>query len=634
MVRSHSRPATCGALVLLCAATSAAADDLPPGACSELYRLQSTYELNVRLEDRFATLDGRSFFRPPERLESLQGSLAAMRRALLECPGSKAPRLLKWNLVARGYTETFPTSPPVELAQEIVTLYGALGKVDPKTVTVAQVGAAASRSGLSTDPTAAAFIFNYLFSPNRAQVASAAGRNLTMDQIAAATQYLGYLGGLRYDYGKQLTLNRPIISPSRVNDAAAAQLSGGAPRLKAGDCGDVANAQADLLGKLGARDVIITSYSLIEGLHATVIARDPNFGHDPSKRNTYYEFNYSLLSRVAGREGAELFQMPGWDDTWTDVGPGIYLNRPNGKTVAFVPTSAGKLYAEVAGMDIHEIEPLARATSNLIGAQLEIPGSRSVQSFAARDDLGNLYAGAAFNQAWAPGSSFAGAAGLVTSARRTVEGLALADIYFQIDQHARTPLLRLAPWAHGRLDATLIFLGTYAIPIAASNGNMLGADAALLLDTSGELDFGSPGSALSGRARIEAQVLPGLTNISGATPTVFLNYLAFIAEGRRWLRRSAGGLSLFAGATVLLDSLAPRLVLGVGLDAAKFGVRLEVRGRASSDDPTYKEGSLRMARAAAAYSIGDALRISIMTEVREGVTSPTWIVTGAFGWRL
>jgi hypothetical protein len=629
------RQAVCGglgaALLLLTTVSAGAAESPgaaePPERCEELDELRWLVYEDAQRDDRFAVLSGRSFYRTERQILAFRFELDLRRLARVHCRRRHPPYLRRWHAVLRLSSWKAPIEPMNDSGPEIREIHHALGDADPATVTVAEVQSAMTRAGIDRDPAAAAFVFNYLFSPDREATIARARRELSMEQIVAATQYLGYLANQRYDNNKR-GLHRPIAPPSQVADAAAAELLGNQPELIAGGCADVANAQAELLQKLGAKDVIVATTAHTLGLHSTVVARDP-------RSQTYYQFNFGVVARSSQREGADLLQAPAPSDPWVDIGPGIYLNRPNGRTVGYVPTHAGKIYAEAAGMDIHAIEPLARATSSLVGTQLALPFGQSLQTFVARDPTGSFYGGVALTQSWAQGTSFPGTAGLVTAARRTTQGLAVADLYLQVEQRAVTPELRLGGVFRGRVDASLIVIGTYAVPFADVAGNTLGFDAAMFLDGGAQITAGTAGSPLAGRVRVAAQAMPGVTNIAGASPTVFLNHLVLSAEGRaRVGRTAAGNVYLVADSALLLDSFGPRLAGGVGVESPRIGVRLEATGRLLADDPTYKEGSLRRGRLLVGVPIVRWLRASYLTEVQEADADAKWTGIGALEGRF
>jgi hypothetical protein len=597
-------------LLVLGATTEAAAQQLP-ALCSEP---------SAQLEDPFAILNGRSFYRPP-------AEIAAFHLSRVVCRPKRAPFVPALRVVVRISSDNFPKDPLHDEAQNIVTIWSGLPG-DGMHATFGDVQRSIGHAGFSDDPVAAAFLFKYLYASDRDQVIATDGRRLSMSQIVAVTQYLGFLASLRYDYSKQEKLSRPIVSSTQVTDAAAAALAGTNPTLLAGDCADVANAQGQLLEKLGAQHVVVATSSFLPGLHSTVIAKDP-------QRQSYFHFNYGMVSQSVGREGPDLLQVPGLEDKWVDIGSGIYLNQPGGRSIAYVPTNAGKLYAEVAGMDIHELEPLARANSSLVGAQLELPGNQSLQLFTARDSTGSYYGGLALTQSWAQRSSFPGAIGLVTAARSTAQGLSVADLYLHIEQRATTRDYHLGGPLFGRLDAAAIIIATYALPFSDLDTNTLGFGAAVALNTGAQLTAGTPLSVLSARLRVEVQVMPGLTNVGGSTPTVFLNHVVLTADGRARVGHSgAGPIYLVAGSAVVFDELNTRLALGVGVENPRFALRLEGTGRALEDDATYKEGSLRRGRLIAGYSLTRFLRLSALGEVVEADADRRWTVTGAVGVRF
>jgi hypothetical protein len=610
------------ALVLLTAIRAGAAE--PPEGCAALEAL--AWRMN---EDgqRFAALYGRSFYRPPREILDFRLRLDLARVARAACPHPEEPHGAHFHWVLRGSSASAPLQPVVESGSDIEDIQGALRGIDLSSVTVAAVERAMHHMGIDADPAAAAFVLNYLASSQREAILARARGQLSMAQMVTAAQYFGYLADQRYDYNKVPSIYRRAVSTSQVTAAAAAELMGIDPYLVAGNCSDIANAQGELLEKLGAKDVVVATTAHIIGLHSTVVAREPN-------TQTYYQINFYWSAHSSLREGADLFHVPGTYGFWADVGPGIYLNRPNGRTVGWVPNNAGKIYAEAAAMDIHEIEPLARATSSLLGAQLALPFGHSLQTFVARDPTGSYYAGVALSQAWAQRSHFPGAVGLVTAWRHIEPGLAVADVYLQLEQRAVSPALHLGSVLRASTDVTLIVIGSYSLPFSDAADNAQGADAAVLFNGGVQLAAGTPSSRLAGRLRVAAQLLPGVTNIGGATPTVFLNHLVISADARARLGQTrAGEVDLIADSAVLLDAFGPRVAAGVGVDSRRFGVRVEAMGRVLDGDPTYKEGSLRRGRLLASVPIVRWLRVSTLAEVQEGGTDAKWTLTGALEGR-
>jgi hypothetical protein len=626
LLRWIVRSAAVVAFLVLTAVAARAAE--PSESCVALDALQWRLAADAQRDERFAVLYGRSFYRTPLQILGFRLELDLRRLARLRCLRDDVPYVPRWHAVLRLSSANAPLQPVDDSGAEILAVRRALHGADLSSVTVAQVQAAIHHAGIDADPAAAAFVFNYLTSPDRAATLARARSELTMPQMVAAAQYYGYLAQLRYDWGKGSTINRQIVPPSGVTDAAAAELEGNHFELTAGNCSDVANAQGDLLEKLGAKDVMVATTAHIIGLHSTVIARDPH-------SQTYYQLSYGSATRSSEREGADLFQMPELDDAFVDIGIGVYLNRPNGPTLGYVPTNAGKVYAEAAGMDIQEIEPLARATSSLIGAQLALKYGQSVQTFVARDPTGSYYVGAALTQSWAEHTHFPGVAGLVTAWRRTAPGMTVVDFYLQAEQRAISPELRLGSVLRGRVDASLIAIGSYAVPFTDLPNASLGADAALLLNLGTQMTAGTESSRLAGRLRVSAQLSPGLSNIAGASPTVFLNHVVIGADGRARLGRTrVGDLQLIAGSAVLVDSFGPRLAGGVGIESQRFGARLEAWGRVLDSDPTFKEGSLRRGRLLVGVPILPWLRVSTLVEVQEAQTDAKWTLTGGLEGRF
>lgn len=600
-------PSAACAIVLLRAPSAAAAAPGPPPPCAGLRRPRHLSLLDARLQDRYAILDGRSFYGE-------------------DCVVDH-PRL---TAVLRISSADYPRPPLLpDGASDILTVAYQLRGASLATISVDDVAAAARRAGVDVDPAAAQLVFHYLYAADRDAVLARARRELSTAEVVAAVQYIGYLALLRYDAAKGAgTLHRTALSTNQVADAAAAALAGDHPELSAGACADIANAQADLLRKLGAKDAVVATTAHLIGLHSTVLARTPG-------RQTYHHFNYDNVSEISRREGPALLRVPGDDPFWTEVGVGVYLNEPSGPTVGYVPTDAGKVYAEAAGMNFHELEPLARADSSLLGARVGFAWHQSLQAFVARDASGALESGLGLTQAWAPTTSFPGVAGLVIATRHIRHGVTVLDFYLQIEQRARTPSLRIGRWVRAQLDGTLVLVGSYALPLHDLAGNLLGADAALALDTGVQADIGTPGGVFTGRARVDVQLMPGLRNVGGATPTVFVNRVGLAFDGRVRLGLTPlGPAALVASHAILFDAFGPRLALGVGLEAPRLGVRLQAIGRALDDTPTYKEGSLRRLRLAAAYDIHHALQASAAFEVQEARTDPWWTVTGALGTRF
>jgi hypothetical protein len=552
----------------------------------------------LQLDERFAVLYGRSFH-----------SCAALEPSL--------------RLVLRGTSLYNPPPLADQSAADIEIIYDAIPGSGP--TTLGQVTSAISGDQLHGNAGAASFLINYLTASDRDAFLRANRGSLTMSQIVAVTQYLGYLADQRHDWGKTRTLDRPVLTPEQVTNAAEAELKGIHPDLLAGDCADVANTQGDLLQKLGARDVVVVTSSLATGLHSTVMAREP-------QKQSYYHFNLGLVTHSAAREGGDLLTLPLPDASWTDIGAGVYLNQPNGSTVAWVPTNAGKLYAEAAGMNIQEIEPLARATSSLVGAQAELRWGQSAQLFVARDSQGSYYSGLAFRQVWAQAKNFPGAFGLVTSLRHTFSDLTAADFYLQIEQGAATPTVRAGDWLRARiLDANLIIIGTYTLPFEASADEVWGFGAAVLLNLGTQVTLSAPSFPLAAGLRAQMQLAPGVTNIAGATPTVFVNHGLIAGDVRARLPRQ---VTLFAGGEAVFDFFGTRLAAGIGVETPRVGVRLEAIGRAVEDSAAYKEGSLRRGRLLSGVTILRGFSLSVMGEVQESIGDPRWIISGALEGRI
>src|SRR5262249_53889162 len=153
-------------------------------------------------------------------------------------------------------------------------------------------------------------------------------------------------------------------------------------------------------------------------------------------------------------------------------------------------------------------------------------------SFVARDSTEGYYSGFAYRQPWAQARYFPGAVGLVTAARRASPGLSVFDLYLQIEQGVVTPTLHIGNWLRTRLDANLIVIGSYAVPFSRTEDDGWGFGAAVLLDGAGQLMLGAPDAVFSAELGALVQLAPGLSNIAGSSPTVFVNHGLVAGDAR------------------------------------------------------------------------------------------------------
>ncbi|MBI3556545.1 MAG: hypothetical protein HY074_09805 [Deltaproteobacteria bacterium] len=207
----------------------------------------------------------------------------------------------------------------------------------------------------------------------------------------------------------------------------------GAPHESAGVCRDIASAQGQLLKATGKFDnvFVVTHSTILGSMHVTVVAQS----RESSAR--VYRVDYDGLHTASA--GSPNALNAGTDD----VALAYRVAEPGGRIVATVSSELGNFLKRAAGSDARVLDPLARASGNFAGAQLDLTqrGNSLLRVGTGTDGNGNQYVFTGFTQNWGKDGNFPGSAAVVLGVQRrpaSADGIKpgqLNFIYTEAQQH-------------------------------------------------------------------------------------------------------------------------------------------------------------------------------------------------------
>jgi hypothetical protein len=378
---------------------------------------------------------------------------------------------------------------------------------------------------------------------------------LTKDQTLTLVQMVGYRLSLNFDQNR---LNQGYKAKGAVTGDELIQASlfntrigfseGGVILFNdpdyAGVCRDIASLQGKILDAAGFKNTYVVDFSLKNGgYHVSVVTQDPE------QKKTVYKFDYGNLVTTSGADGSRVLYQGSKDASMS-----YRILKPGGKSVAELPSEAGKLFAETSGFDIRVLDPLARPTASIIapGTNFGDQGQYGARLFAAQDGNGNEYAGAGANITWGqadqgsqvgnlsnnldrvrfPGRLGASAAfvgpQLISELSSKDSG---AQVYSQIEQHMQVDIARSNSGSKLTSDSIVTAVGAYGGFHNLTDGDRrsmspYGLQGSLYFDERLVYRQGNPSDNFHGKYMVGAQIAPGFQDARAIDRfNVFVNHV-------------------------------------------------------------------------------------------------------------
>ncbi|MGK5082878.1 hypothetical protein WDW37_06205 [Bdellovibrionota bacterium FG-1] len=219
-----------------------------------------------------------------------------------------------------------------------------------------------------------------------------------------------------------------------------------------GVCRDIAVLQAKMLKARGFKNTFVISWASRLGLHTTVITQDP------VRPNQLYQFNYKRLAGVSDKDGSVALHQGNWDATMN-----YRISTPEGRSLTDVPSEMGKFVAEAASFNITHLDPLARASSSMIGAGTRAGenGAIGARLVTGQDAVGSRYLVTALDAKWGDQSGAPGKVGLVAGIQDRPKQVYQTDndelarlIYLQTEQHLTTTPIKVGKGVTVEVDSS------------------------------------------------------------------------------------------------------------------------------------------------------------------------------------
>ena len=191
---------------------------------------------------------------------------------------------------------------------------------------------------------------------------SRVGASITLPSVISGEESLGGLLTTAYKNEKGIYYNQ------------------GHSQRKRGICTNIASAQGKIAEAIGLENVYVVTYNTTgPNGHATLVATDP----DNSKK--VYRIDGAKLGQSIGKEAGTALYQDATDHTLS-----YKLSRPNGETVASVPTEMMEILVENVGADIRDYDEFSKPAHSQVGVNLEDHGKQAneisqVRGVYARD---------------------------------------------------------------------------------------------------------------------------------------------------------------------------------------------------------------------------------------------------------
>ncbi len=449
---------------------------------------------------------------------------------------------------------------------------------------------------------------------------------LSKAQFLDVVQMMGQRMGDDYDNNRTITSNpasKGIVTGDQLLTAALNNTENGyegLPTSYAGVCRDIATLQAKMLQARGFPNSYILTYQLpgLEG-HADVVSQDPD------SPTTIYRFNYDHMVTLVDADGpiAIFQQNSGRVVGLPDGALNYMLYRPEGWAAADVPSEMGKFLSEAAGFDMHMLDPLARDTTSMLGANFahDTTGQGTTldgRAVLGQDGVGGQYIGAAGGVSYGQGTLLPGRVGIFVGDENRPGALFgmngddnMAIGYLQVEQHVLTPTAKLKHDITIRLDTSLTALGMfgYMLPGGPDAGKPM-LDGDIRLRTELQMHQTALHGKLDSTYRAGVEISPGTSDVrDAAAPPVPILNSAYAATEQRL--RVAARVMLLASMAVAVDELGTRGQVSFGVATPKFAATVFASGRLGNGTALYEDNTIRRVGASLIYQPNKHLKFTL-----------------------
>lgn len=422
--------------------------------------------------------------------------------------------------------------------------------------------------------------------------------------------------------------NTTLGMPDSFGDALAGYVSNN--QESSGVCRDISTFLAKMLQARGLPNVVVVGYE-IGGPDFHVVA----LAGDRSDRTLFHSFSYGTRIDKQGLDGAEGLLVNAAMISLPDTTLNYIVAKPEGATIALVPSEMEKFLAEAAGFDIHQLDPLARETSSMLGTSLSAGSddgrtTANTHVVAGQDGNGARYLGVGETVSYHQNTATPGKFGAVVMDQvrpANVYGTAVDEnlgvAYLQVEQHV-APTLKPNPSTKITFDnsVTAVVMAGELLRGAGPGGAKLSTGDSESPDQNtgvfgGDLrarsevraDYASDSGKLHSAYRAGVEIAPGVGDIRSlfASPTVTLS--GAYAGTTQTLR--VRDMMLFATTTAAIDLLGSRGIAELGVAGQKWAASAFVAGRITNGTSLYEDNSVRRAGLSLTYQPTRHLRLGL-----------------------
>jgi len=434
---------------------------------------------------------------------------------------------------------------------------------------------------------------------------------LDADQFAAVVTMVGSRMARNYDHerrDKKWNAKGAVSGDSLLKAARDSTLQSRVPGfgveeelapLTEGVCRDIASMQAKLLEARGFQHSLVVTRALANSqYHVTVAAMAPK-GSDANGK--VYLIDYSSLSDQKNKDGAQALFAGG-----KDISLNYRLFKPGGAMVADVPTEMGKFMAEAAGFKVTMLDPLARNTQSMVSASAKTDGGIQYKAFTGQDGVGAKYLGVAAAYQYGGGGNFPGRVGLIGAYQirpgeiyyGVLPSFPFPDgksaiVYGQVEQHMKTPEIKLGGKTTAVLDQSMTGIGAFSYEVGGKDKGSPNGQGDIRFNSEIQVKQGKDTDKLQAKYWAGIQLVPGLADVRNVywlqAPTVLTNYVYGGAQGS--LKEK--DVRLIGDVQVVASHLSVRSKVTVGAAGPTIGGSAYISGRVTEGSSLYEDGSIR-----------------------------------------
>ncbi|MBI3557268.1 MAG: hypothetical protein HY074_13475 [Deltaproteobacteria bacterium] len=463
--------------------------------------------------------------------------------------------------------------------------------------------------------------------------AAAAGKKLTTDQFLNVVQMTGWEMNASYNQPRADGVGNAGDGSITVDQALASMRTntmfmitdgrkdpGGALADFEVICRDAAIVQTRMLEAGGFPNSYAVAYRSASGGHVDVITQDPK---DPLK---LYTLNWSGRATHQGLDGSStLFQGSGMGIP--DYSMTYVVSDSSGKNVAMIPSAMGKFLNEASGGDVRTYDPLARAQNSMIAVGIS-PDSKGIiqaRALTGTDGNGAQYTGVAANGSWALGTNFPGSAGIFFGQQfrpssvygAKANGTVLVG-YGQLEQHAITSQLTLAPHVTGVLDAHVAAAGQFTVITSGPDHSDTESNVNGNYDHRIGAEVRVNQTALGGRLKAEyvagANMAIGMADVRNEDASAIAAIPLGVYAGARATLKT-GDVTVFGQAMVAVDQLGIRNRVEAGIATRVIAASVFEAGRVTHGTALIQDGTIRRAGVSFADAPSKHLRFGLTGEI-------------------